>query len=50
MKIGGGNAIIKPGRLEPHPILRRGQRLGNPQFLGGNLDHDGRRGGERENF
>ena len=44
VEIGGGEAIIKPGRLEPHPIQRRGQRLGNPQILGGNLDQDGRRG------
>ena len=40
MEIGGGEAIIKPGRLGPHPIQRRGQRSGNPQFFRGNLDQE----------
>ena len=38
-----GKAIIKPGRLEPHPIQRRGQRLERPSTFwgrggGGNSD------------
>ena len=39
-----GKAIIKPGRLEPHPIQRRGQRLGRPSsfFEEPNLDNEGR--------
>ena len=40
-----GKAIIKPGRLEPHPIQSRGgQRSGNSEFMGGNLDRDERSG------
>ena len=42
VKIGGGKAIIKAGRLEPHPIQRRGQRFGEPSiFWWGNLDQAG---------
>ena len=49
MEIGGGEAIIKPGRLGPHPIQRRGQRSGNPQFFRGNLDQEKGVGGQPQN-
>lgn len=49
VKIGGGKAIIKAGRPGPHPIQRRGQRLGGLNFFVGKFGPSGDRGNFSEN-